>query len=95
MMPRTIFELVDAIAAQRERESLDFELVCRPLIRDGRRAHRRMVDLIQLGSVRTAMPPRPLGVDVSTGRVAALGSVPGAVIGVREGHDWRSVRREV
>lgn len=43
----------EAFLQMREQQARDFELICRPLLRDGKRAHRRLWDLIHLGNIQT------------------------------------------
>lgn len=83
--------LIDARAFEpflqmREQAARDFEFVCRPLVRDGKRAHRRLWDLIHLGNIRSGvpMPRHQIALD-------GVGHVPG-LVGIREGHDWYDTR---
>lgn len=58
-------EIADSFLQMRELAARDFELVCRPLVRDGKRAHRRLWDLIRLGNVNSGYrAPRrsPMGI---------------------------------
>lgn len=58
----------EAYLQAREQQARDFELICRPLIRDGKRAPRRLWDLIHLGNIQTGRSWHrgPLGVVCGT-----------------------------